>query len=168
MSVAGFRCAEQAALAIKEDQLSLLDFAKSAGAKIFGSSEHAAAPAEELKKEAEKHGLDMSKIKLHVDGDTVKVSGEANSTAEAEKIVTAVGNTAGVSKLENNLTAAKQTASSRFYTVQKGDTLTKIVEIQYGKGHGREFSKIFDANKPMLKDPDKIYPGQVLRIPLLV
>ncbi|CFN74058.1 LysM domain/BON superfamily protein [Bordetella pertussis] len=53
------------------------------------------------------------------------------------------------------------------YTVQKGDTLWKIAEANYGKGKGAKYPTIFEANKPMLSDPDKIYPGQVLRIPPL-
>jgi nucleoid-associated protein YgaU len=148
--------------------MGLISFAKSVGAKVFGSSEHAAAPAEELKKEAEKHGLDVSKVKVEVDGDKVKVSGEAASTAEAEKIAIAMGNTIGVSHVDTTaLKPAKASAASNFYTVQKGDTLWKIAEQEYGKSHGKDFGKIFEANKPMLKDPDKIYPGQVLRIPPL-
>ena len=54
-----------------------------------------------------------------------------------------------------------------FYTVKSGDTLPKIAETQYGKGNGGKYMVIFEANKPMLKDPNKIYPGQVLRIPPL-
>ena len=53
--------------------------------------------------------------------------------------------------------------ASTFYTVQKGDTLSKIAKDQYGNAN--KYQQIFEANKPMLKDPDKIYPGQVLRIP---
>ena len=54
-----------------------------------------------------------------------------------------------------------------FYTVKKGDNLWKIAEAQYGKGKGAEHTVIFEANRPMLSHPDKIYPGQVLRIPAL-
>ncbi|RVA01448.1 LysM peptidoglycan-binding domain-containing protein, partial [Mesorhizobium sp. M7A.F.Ca.US.001.02.1.1] len=52
-----------------------------------------------------------------------------------------------------------------FYTVKKGDNLWKIAEKSYGKGQGVKNTVIFEANKPMLTHPDKIYPGQVLRIP---
>jgi nucleoid-associated protein YgaU len=52
-----------------------------------------------------------------------------------------------------------------FYTVKKGDNLSKIAEKHYGKGKASKYTVIFEANRPMLSHPDKIYPGQVLRIP---
>lgn len=51
--------------------------------------------------------------------------------------------------------------------MKSGDTLWAISEREYGKGHGDKYNVIFEANKPMLKNPDLIYPGQVLRIPPL-
>lgn len=147
--------------------MGLLNFIKGVGEKIFGASEAQAAPAEELKKEAEKHGFDVSKVDVKVDGDKVTVSGNAMSQEEAEKIILAMGNTMGVSQIDNQLAVTKEAEASKFYTVQKGDTLWKISESQYGAGHGKDYNKIFEANKPMLSHPDKIYPGQVLRIPPL-
>ena len=147
--------------------MGLWNFAKSVGAKIFGGSEAQAATAEELKKEAEKHGLDMSGVEIQVDGDKVKLSGKALTTEQAEKITLAIGNTTGVASVENNIAAATPTAESKTYTVEKGDTLWKIAEEMYGKGKGGQYNVIFEANKPMLSHPDKIYPGQVLRVPPL-
>jgi nucleoid-associated protein YgaU len=147
--------------------MGILSFAKSVGAKIFGGSEAAAAPSEQLKKEAEKHGLDVSKVDVKVEGDKVILSGSAASTEEAEKIALAVGNSVGVATVQNDLTSAKHEPGSNFYTVKSGDTLWKIAETEYGHGKGAKYSVIFEANKPLLSDPDKIYPGQVLRIPPL-
>lgn len=147
--------------------MGLLSFAKSVGAKIFGGSEAKAAPAEELKKEIEKHGLDASNVDIHVDGDKVVVSGGTATTEQAEKIAIAIGNTIGVSTVQNDIKPAKVEAESKFYTVVKGDNLWKIAEAQYGHGKGGKNDIIFQANKPMLKSPDLIYPGQVLRIPPL-
>jgi nucleoid-associated protein YgaU len=130
-----------------------------------GATENAAAPADELKKEIEKKGLDASKIEISVEGDKVKLGGKAPSTSEAEKIVLAVGNTKGVSQVESNIIVGKQETESLFYKVRQGDTLWKIAETQYGHGKGGKFEEIFAANRPLLSDPDKIYPGQVLRIP---
>ncbi len=147
--------------------MGLLSFAKSVGAKIVGASEAAPAPAEQLKKEAEKHGLDLSNTDIKVEGDKVILSGSAASTAEAEKIALAVGNSVGVAKVQNDLKPAKAEPESKFYTVKSGDTLWKIAETEYGHGKGGQYNTIFEANKPLLSDPDKIYPGQVLRIPPL-
>lgn len=147
--------------------MGIMSFAKSVGEKIFGGTAAAAAPADQLKKEAEKHGLDVSKVDVKVDGDKVILSGAAASTEEAEKIALAVGNSVGVATVQNDLTSAKTTPELKFYTVKSGDTLWKIAETEYGHGHGAKYNLIFDANKPLLSDPDKIYPGQVLRIPPL-
>lgn len=147
--------------------MGLWNFAKSVGAKIFGGSSAQAAPAEELKKEAEKFGLDVSGVNVEVDGDKVKLSGRALSTEEAEKIILAIGNTEGVAAVEHNFDVAQAAPESKTYEVKKGDTLWKIAENNYGKGNGAKYNIIFEANKPMLTHPDKIYPGQVLRIPPL-
>jgi nucleoid-associated protein YgaU len=147
--------------------MGLFSFAKKVGAKIFGASEAQAAPADELKKEAAKHGLDLSGVDVEVDGDKVVLTGSAMSTEEAEKIILAMGNTMGVSSIENKLAVNDSAPASNMYTVVKGDTLWKISETNYGKGKGGEYNRIFEANRPMLSHPDKIYPGQVLRIPPL-
>jgi nucleoid-associated protein YgaU len=147
--------------------MGLFDFAKKVGSKIFGSSEAQAAPAEELKKEAAKHGLDTSGVNVDVQGDKVVLTGNAMSMEEAEKIILAMGNTMGVAQIDNRLAVNDAVKASSMVTVKKGDTLWKIAETAYGKGKGGEFNRIFEANKPMLSHPDKIYPGQVLRVPPL-
>ncbi len=147
--------------------MGLFSFAKSVGAKLFGASEAKAATAEELKKEVEKHGLKAEGLQISVEGDKVKVSGSAMSQADAEKIILALGNTVGVAEVDSKLIAKQAAAESRMYTVKKGDNLSKIAEEMYGKGKANEYNRIFEANKPMLTHPDKIYPGQVLRVPPL-
>ncbi|MFO1148436.1 MAG: peptidoglycan-binding protein LysM [Alsobacter sp.] len=147
--------------------MGLFKFIKSAGEKLFGASEAQAAPADTLKAEAAKHGLDTSGVEVKVDGTAVKVSGKAVSTEEAEKIILAMGNTLGVDHIESDLIVTSEVKPSTFVTVAKGDTLWAIAEKSYGKGHGKDYNKIFEANRPMLSHPDKIYPGQVLRIPPL-
>ncbi|QGM46055.1 peptidoglycan-binding protein LysM [Methylocystis heyeri] len=123
--------------------------------------------AEDLKKEIAKLGLDASKIDIKVDGDRVSLSGSALTAADVDKIVLAVDTAKGVAKVENSIVAVNADAESKFYTVQRGDTLWKIAESHYGHGKGSKYKEIFDANKPLLKDPDKISPGQRLRIPKL-
>lgn len=147
--------------------MSVLNFLKNVGAKLMGSSDANAATPDELKKELAKHQLDAEGIEVHVEGDKVTVTGPAASTEVAEKIVLALGNTMGVSSVENKLSVATPSSEARMYTVKSGDTLWKIAEEMYGKGKGASYNVIFEANTPMLSHPDKIYPGQVLRIPEL-
>jgi nucleoid-associated protein YgaU len=98
---------------------------------------------------------------------TVTVSGIAPDLSTKEKIVLCCGNVHSVAKVNDQLTLA-QAASPSFppsttYDVKPGDTLSKIAKAVYGDAN--DYQKIFEANKPMLRDPDKIYPGQQLRIP---
>ena len=145
--------------------MGVFNFVKEAGAKLFGGSEAKAASAEELKQELEKHNLNAEGLDISVDGDKVTVAGKAQSTEIAEKITIALGNTLGISQVESKVEAISAGMESRMYTVVKGDTLSKISKEMYGDPN--KYQKIFEANKPMLTHPDKIYPGQVLRIPEL-
>jgi nucleoid-associated protein YgaU len=143
----------------------MFDFIKDVGEKLFGASPAQAAPADGIKKEIEKHGLEAKDLNVSVEGDTVKITGSAPSQEIREKIILAAGNTLGVAKVEEQLKVESASAEAKFYTVKKGDNLSKIAEAQYGQGQASRYKDIFEANKPMLKHPDKIYPGQVLRIP---
>ena len=143
--------------------MGLFSFVKSVGEKLFGASEAKAATADELSKEVAKHGLNADGLSISVDGDKVSVSGTAASQADAEKIILALGNTIGVAQVDSSLVAKAGEAESRMYTVKKGDNLSKISKEMYGDPN--KYNKIFEANRPMLSHPDKIYPGQVLRIP---
>ncbi len=132
---------------------------------VAGATDTSSAPADALMKELQSQGFDVSGVDIEVDGDKVTLNGAVNSRAELEKIVLSVGNSKGVAQVENNLIAPDHdpTQPSGIHVVVEGDTLWKIAEAYYGNG-GR-YEEIFEANKPMLKHPDKIYPGQRLRIP---
>jgi nucleoid-associated protein YgaU len=147
--------------------MGLFSFLKSAGHKPSGASEASAAPADTLKKEVEGMGLKADGLAVSVDGDKVKVSGKAESQEHAEKIILALGNTAGVAEVDSQLAVAKEAPASVMYTVVKGDTLWKIAETHYGKGNGAKYTEIVKANTPPVKNPDLIQPGWVLRIPPL-
>ncbi len=94
---------------------------------------------------------------------TLTVSGVAPNQATKEKVVLCCGNVAHVAAVNDLMTVATPEPTSRFYTVVKGDNLSKISKVFYDTPN--QYPQIFEANKPMLSHPDKIYPGQVLRIP---
>jgi nucleoid-associated protein YgaU len=94
---------------------------------------------------------------------TVTVSGVAPDQATKEKILLCCGNVHGVANVSDLMTVAQPADESQYHTVAKGDTLSAIAKKFYGNAN--DYPKIFEANKPMLGHPDKIYPGQLLRIP---
>ncbi len=108
-------------------------------------------------------GITIEGGKITVRGDEVTITGRASDVAEKERAVLVLGNTKGVGKVNDQITVARDQPASQFYEVKQGDTLSKIAKQFYGDAN--KYSAIFEANRPMLKDPDEIYPGQTLRIP---
>jgi nucleoid-associated protein YgaU len=145
--------------------MGIFSFLKDVGEKLGIGSSDEAPPAEDLKKSVEDLGLEAEGLDVTVDGDTVKVAGTAPSSSIREKLILALGNVTGVASVDESIEVETKEPDAVFYEVKKGDTLWAISETHYGKGKGGEYNRIFEANKPMLKHPDKIYPGQVLRIP---
>jgi len=145
--------------------MSLFSFVKEAGEKLIDLLTPGNANAEEqLKQHVQKVGLGNPNISATVEGDKVVLTGEVASQEEKEKIILAAGNIEGVASVDDQITVTGPVAqAARFVTVKKGDTLSAIAKAEYGDAN--QYPKIFEANKPMLSHPDKIYPGQVLRIP---
>ncbi|QNH06319.1 peptidoglycan-binding protein LysM [Pseudomonas sp. B11D7D] len=144
--------------------MSLFAFVKDAGGKLWESLVgQEAQAAESLKEHVAKVGLGNPNIEVSVEGDKVIARGEVASQEEKEKILLALGNVAGVGEADDQISVSTPAPAARFVTVKKGDTLSAIAKAEYGNANA--YMKIFEANKPMLSHPDKIYPGQVLRIP---
>ena len=157
--------------------MGLFSFIKDAGAKLIGSDD--VTRSEKLTEEIIGTGLSVENFKAVITEEKVSVYGLAKSQAVKEKIILMVGNKDGVSEVDDNMTFEKPKVETvetpeveevveftpKFYTVVKGDTLGKIAKEFYG--NAMKYPEIFEANKPMLKSADLIYPGQTLRIPEL-
>ncbi|MBV4538492.1 MULTISPECIES: peptidoglycan-binding protein LysM [Pseudomonas] len=145
--------------------MSLFSFVKEAGEKLIDLLTPGNANAEEqLKEHVSKVGLGNPNITATVEGDKIILKGEVASQEEKEKIILAAGNISGVASVDDQITVTGPIAqAAKFVTVEKGDTLSAISKRVYGDPN--KYQKIFEANKPLLSHPDKIYPGQVLRIP---
>jgi len=149
--------------------MGIFDFVKDAGERLFGGKEARAEAKQEseeaLINQVNQMGLKVEDLSIDFNDGVALIRGSAASQEEREKVVLLVGNTKGVGQVDDQMTVRMQTAEALLYTVESGDTLSKIAREQYGSAG--KYMAIFDANKPMLKDPNKIYPGQVLRIPPL-
>jgi nucleoid-associated protein YgaU len=145
--------------------MSIFSFVKEAGEKLIDLLTPGNANAsEQLKEHISKVGLGNPNVQATVEGDKVTVTGEVATQEEKEKILLAVGNIAGVGSVDDQITVTgPAVVAAKFVTVVKGDTLSAISLRVYGDAN--KYQKIFEANKPMLKDVNKIYPGQSLRIP---
>ena len=167
--------------------MGLIDFIAEAGEKLLGGGAGVQAPAASVAqpgaaqpdlaqlnatagaaigKYVASQGLTAQDLSITYDGasKTVTVKGTAPDQATKEKIVLCCGNVHSVAKVDDQMTVAQaSTPSATFYEVKSGDTLSKIAKSVYGDANA--YMKIFEANKPMLGDPNKIYAGQQLRIP---
>lgn len=161
--------------------MGLFSFIKDAGAKVFGKKEEKKQTPDPqvIKHIEEEQAVEKSKLDLLRDevsclnipienmnltfGQSVTVTGKTQTNAEREKIILAIGNVEGISIVEDKIEVAQPEPEAQFYTVKKGDSLSKIAGAFYDDV--KAYPVIFEANKPMLKDPSLIYPGQVLRIP---
>lgn len=124
----------------------------------------AAQKSNELEKYVRQLGLDVKGLDIRFDDGTAYIDGEAADAATKQRVILAVGNAEGVGRVDEDLSVAKDDGGdAEMYVVEKGDTLWGIATAAYGDGN--RHPEIFEANKPMLKDPDLIFPGQVLRIP---
>ncbi len=152
--------------------MGLISFIKNAGDKIFKSEEKREQDkADLILSHIKKFGFDTSDIQVKVDDDKVILIGSVDNINDKNKVIVTAGNIEGIAKVDDWLVVknppviAPPPPEKQYYTVKKGDYLSKIAKEVYGDA--KKYNVIFEANKPMLKDPDLIYPGQVLVIPPL-
>lgn len=150
--------------------MGLFSFIKNAGRQVFKKKEAAPQLSEEQAK-IQALGNAVSSLGIPVRGlqidlaEQVIVEGTTDTNADREKIILALGNVEGVGAVADNITVLHPEPESTFHEVKSGDSLSKIAKDVYGDP--MKYNVIFEANQPMLSHPDKIYPGQILRIPAL-
>ena len=155
--------------------MGLFDFVKGIGKKNTAPAEPQTptTPAEPTAQEVANKLLGLVKslglpvtglsVSYNSETDLATVRGEVQTQADKEKIVLAIGNVDHVAQVDDQITVATPEPESKFYTVKSGDNLSKISKEFYGDPN--QYNKIFEANRPLLKNADDIFPGQVLRIP---
>ncbi|MES9826185.1 MAG: peptidoglycan-binding protein LysM [Candidatus Thiodiazotropha endolucinida] len=142
--------------------MGLFDFAANLGKKLFGKDDD---PAEKIKQQIEADNPGIKDLDVSFDDGKVVLSGNAESAEALEKTVLIAGNVQGVSEVTADaITAPQQQAKVEYYTIESGDTLSAIAKRFLGKAS--DYPKIFEANREVIKDPNLIYPGQKIRIPL--
>lgn len=159
--------------------MGLFSFLKNAGSKIFGREEKGVEVEEVTVSAADLHklrlnslenvinglNLKVSELSIDLEDDAVTVYGETESQEEKEKVILALGNVHGIATVDDRISVVTPAPEAVFYEVKSGDSLSKIAKAHYGDA--MKYMAIFEANQPLLTDVDKIYPGQMLRIPQL-
>ena len=143
--------------------MGLFDFVSDIGKKIFSKEEEA---SKAVTKHIEEDNPGVENVSVTVENGVANIQGEALSAEALEKAVLMVGNIFGINSVTNNVTinnGETLAGDDEFYVIQKGDTLWKIAEKAYG--NGAKYNAIVDANKEVIKDADKIFPGQKIRLP---
>jgi len=162
--------------------MGIFDFLKGVGESVLGGGNNAKDIENLLNKQL---GGKIQNLKAEVSDGLVKLHGMCDSLATKEKAVLLAGNIKGIEKVDDTglktrpLQAKKaqptkakgkpkeekEEEKSQFYEIKSGDNLSKIAKQFYGDAN--KYPLIFEANREVIKDPDKIYPGQMIRIPKL-
>lgn len=143
--------------------MGLFDFASDIGKKLFGDDDD---PAEKIQKHIEEDNPGVENLHVEVEEGVATVSGEAKDQSAFEKAVLMAGNVFGIKEVQADELKPEEieTVETEYYTIEKGDTLWAIAKTHLGDGN--KYNDIFEANREVIKDPDLIYPGQKIRIPL--
>lgn len=157
--------------------MSLFGFVKDIGRRVFNKDEEA---AEKIRDHIRDAGVGVRDFEVFFESGMVTLRGEVDSKADKEKAVLLAGNIAGVVDVMSQIkiaetaeqaagsaapvdTAAGEKDETEFYVIQAGDTLGKIAKRVYGDA--MQYPKIFEANREVIDDPDKIFVGQKIRLP---
>ena len=157
--------------------MDLFGFAKDIGRRIFNKDEEAAGKIKEL---IEANNPGVENLEVEFDDGIVALAGTCNSAAAREKCILMAGNVQGVvdvyaTKMDvvaagggnkEGVEAEAEVPEEKveFYVIESGDTLGKLAKKYYG--NAMDYPRIFEANREVIEDPDKIYVGQKIRIPL--
>ncbi|HHJ39225.1 MAG: peptidoglycan-binding protein LysM [Methylothermaceae bacteria B42] len=144
--------------------MGLFDFIADVGQKLFTSDAEA---AEKIKQHIEANNPGIENLEVGYQDESAFLKGKANSYEAVEKAILMAGNIKGVANVVNEIQveeAAPAEANVEYYVIQKGDSLSLIAKRYYGDPMA--YTKIFEANREVIQDPDKIFPGQKIRIPL--
>ncbi len=144
--------------------MGLFDFIADVGQKLFISDAEA---AEKIKQHIEANNPGIENLEVGYQDESAFLKGKANSYEAVEKAILMAGNIKGVANVVNEIQveeAAPAEANVEYYVIQKGDSLSLIAKRYYGDPMA--YTKIFEANREVIQDPDKIFPGQKIRIPL--
>jgi nucleoid-associated protein YgaU len=147
--------------------MGLFDFVKDVGEKVFHTDGEA---ADNIKEYVEIRTSGVKNLDVEFDDGCATLKGECINEATRESAILVAGNVEGVEKVvADELTAPppppeKPQPKVEYYTIEKGDTLGEIAQRFYGKAS--EYQRIFEDNRDVISDPDKIYPGQKIRIVL--
>ncbi len=144
--------------------MGLFDFLKDKGKKV--SADAPEPSAQQIQNEvARAMGGAITDLGVFYSKGKATLQGQARDYAAKQKATLVAGNIAGVEQVDDNLTVASNEpeAKATFYTIEKGDSLSKIAKAHMGDAN--KWRELFEANKEVVEDPDKIYPGQQIRIP---
>ena len=146
--------------------MGLLDFVKDAGRQLFDTDAEA---ADNIKQAIEIRTVGIQNLQVNFDDGVCTLAGECPNEATRTSALLLVGNTQGVEKVvADDLTFPEPPEEEKekfeFYEIVSGDTLGGIAKRYYGKAS--LYTRIHEANKDLIPDPNKIYPGQKIKIPL--
>lgn len=143
--------------------MGLFDFIVNQGKKLFNADDND--PAAKIKAEIEAANPGVKNLDVKFKDGQVQLSGDAITPEAMEKAVLMAGNVQGVQNVSaDGIKAPPQTGKVEYYTIKSGDTLSSIAK--HFLGNASAYNQIFEANREVIQDPDKIYVGQKIRIPL--